>query len=388
MPKPKSASAQSDQLTDQATLNSTITVLKRYCDLSADGYLCQTDDLYRILVTAAARCSTIEATCQDLPGAPVSNTVRNYIHAQLVPAGILDLERECNGALYSQWPHWLWSQPLDVAVDLHEEEYYGAAEDDDPTSWVCHGEKRNGTTRFYRCATLAVIHHQVRLTLAVVFVHPDADLVDILKKLLNYVHSRGLRIGCLYADKQFGTIPILRYLQTQTPFSAIIAIARKGKEGGVNALCHGRGSYRTEHTFASKSYGQLTVPLGVVRAFKECHGKRTATWLVFALIRVELSLRRVRETYRRRFGIDTKYRCMEHVRARTTSTNPAFRFFLMALALVLVNVWIGLQWVYCRLRGSGPRRIARSLLTLERMALFLIRAVESYYGVVTQISPP
>ncbi len=109
---------------------------------------------------------------------------------------------------------------------------------------------------------------------------------------------------------------------------------------------------------------------------------------MYALIRVEAPLRRVRETYRCRFGIDTKYRCMEQVRARTTSKNPAFRFFLMGLALVLVNVWIALQWTYCRLRGSGPRRIARGLFTLAQMALFLIHAVETYYGIVTQITSP
>jgi putative transposase len=362
-------------------------VLKRYFNLSAEGYLCQTDDLYRILVTAAARCSTIEATCKTLEG-PDSNTVRGYIQAELRPEDIATLQQACNRALYSQWPHWLWSQPLDLAVDLHDEEYYGEPEDDDPDSWVCRGEKRNGTTRFYRCATLSVIHSQVQLQLAVVFVHPDAELVDTLKTLVKYVRSRGLRIRCLYADKQFATIPVLRYLLTETALSAIIAVPRKGKDGGVNALCHGRCSYRTEHTFESKPYGRLTVPVGIVRAFKQDHGTRTLTWLVYALIRIEMSLRRVRETYRGRFGIDTKYRCMEQVRARTTSKNPAFRFFLMSLALVLVNVWIAFQWTYCRLRGSGPRRIARGLLTLACMAFFLIHAVETYYGVVTQISSP
>lgn len=384
----KSVPVQSDTLTDQTTLNSTIKVLEQYFNLSADGYLCQTRDLYQILVTAAARRSTIEATCHGLADAPDSNTVREYLQAQLPRDGIAALERDCNRALYSQWPHWLWSQPLQMAADLHDECYYGEEEDDDPASWICRGEKRNGTTRFYRCATLAVIRQRVQITLAVVFMHPGDELVSVLQKLLKYVRPRGLRIGCLYADKQFGTIPILRYLQTHTQFAAIIAVPRKGKEGGVNALCRGRRSYHTTHTFTSKPYGELTVPVGVVRAFKEAHGKRTATWLVYALLRVTSSLRQIRESYRRRFGIDTKYRCMEHVRARTTSKNPAFRFFLMGLALVLVNVWIALQWTHCRLRGSGPRRIAAGLLTLERMINFIVHAVEAEYGVITEVTSP
>lgn len=385
---PPSAPVQSDNLTDQTTLDSTIKVLEQYFHLAADGYVCHTRDLYQILVTAAARCSTIEATCHDLAAAPDSNTIRESLQAQLPRDGIAELERECNRALASQWPHWLWSQPLQVAADLHDECYYGAAEDDDPDSWVCRGEKRNGTTRFYRCATLAVIHPRMQITLAVVFVPPDTELVTVLQKLLKYVWSRGLRLSCLYADKQFCTIPVLRYLQTQTALAAIIAAPRRGKAGGLHGLCHGRGSYRTEHTFASKAYGQLTVPVGVVRAFKEAHGHRTGTWLVYVLLRVTAPLRQVRESYRRRFGIDTKYRCMEQVRARTTSKNPAFRFFLMGVALVLVNVWMALQWTYCRLQGSGPRRIASGLLTLERMLHFLIHAVEMEYGVITEVTSP
>ena len=55
------------------------------------------------------------------------------------------------------------------------------------------------------------------------------------------VRGRGLRLPCLYADKQFCTIPILRALQSQ-PFAAIVAVPRKGKTGGVNALCRGQKS--------------------------------------------------------------------------------------------------------------------------------------------------
>lgn len=384
---PKSASAQPKKLTDQATLDCTIKVLKRHFDLSAEGYICQTDDLYRVMVNAAAHCSTIEAACADLANAPDSNTVRGYLNAQFTAGTIRALEHDCNRALYSQWPHWLWSLSLDLAIDLHDECYYGASDDDDPTAWVCRGEKQKGTTHFYRCATIAVVRRRVRVTLAVAFVQPTEDLLAVVQKLLKIVRGRGLRLACLYADKQFCTIPILRDLQSQ-PFAAIVAVPRKGKTGGVNALCHGQKSYRTEHTFASQPNGQLTVPVGVLRAYKTNHGKRTATWLVFVLLQVTASLRHIRESYRGRFGIETDYRSLEHVRARTTSTNPALRFFFMALGAILINVWMALQWAYCRMRGSGPRRIVQGLLTLERLIRFLIRATEAHYGVVTEIGSP
>ena len=62
------------RLTDRSTLNSTIEVLEQHFDLSADGYLCQTRDLWQVLVAVCARQSTVESTCNDLEDAPDCDT--------------------------------------------------------------------------------------------------------------------------------------------------------------------------------------------------------------------------------------------------------------------------------------------------------------------------
>lgn len=382
------ASPEPVKLTDQGTLNSTIALLARSFDLSADGYLCKTRDLYQVLLKAAANRSTIEATCNDSPAAPDSNTIRGYLNAQLPPAAIRDLERDCNRALYQKWPHWLWTQPLEIALDLHDECYYGDSAEDDPACWVHKAEQRNGTRHFYRCATLAIVRQPVRLTLAVVFVHPDDALVAVVQTLVNYVRQRGLRLGCLYADKGFCSIAVLDYLRQHTRLSAIVAVPRKGAKAGVLSLCRGRASYFTPYTFHSGTQ-HCCVALAVVRTYKKHKAlARQATWVVYALIRVQDTFTHIRQRYRARFGIDTGYRLMERVRARTCSQNPALRFLLMGVALILVNVWVCLR---CQL-GGRPEGAAWSAalarFTLEQMAHFLIRAVESHYGVVKVIELP
>ena len=47
--------AQSFQLTDQQTLHDTMIVGQHYIPLTANGYRCQTADLWRLLLSAAAR---------------------------------------------------------------------------------------------------------------------------------------------------------------------------------------------------------------------------------------------------------------------------------------------------------------------------------------------
>ncbi len=376
------------RLTDQHTLHDTITILRRHLPLTAAGYRCHTEDLWRLLVGAAARHTTLEAVCADLLDAPHANTVRGYLTAQVAPQAIPDLEQQWNTAFAALIPEWLRARPQDVAVDFHDEPYYGRCDPNDPDNWVCRGEAQAGTTYFYRCATAYVMHRDARYTLAVVFVKPREDKVAVLDRLLTHVRQLGVRLRCLYADKGFCAIPVLRWLVTQH-ISAIVAAPIRGKQGGTRALCQGRSSYRTTHTFQSAEHGAVTVPVSVVRTYhRRRSGQRRAAWLVYVCLDVAEPPPRVRKRYRRRFGIESSYRLMEQVRARTTSPSAALRFLLMGLALLIVNVWIGLHWLCLRLPGRGPRRVARWRFRLERMARFLTRAIERHYGVITAVDLP
>ncbi|MBA4379418.1 MAG: hypothetical protein C0393_01805 [Anaerolinea sp.] len=374
------------RLTDRSTLNCTIAVLEQHFDLSADGYLCQTRDLWQVLVAVAARQSSIETVCNDLPGAPDSNTVRGYLNEQLKPQQIPALQRDCNRALASQLPIWLRDYPQEVACDLHDESYYGQYDRDDPDNWGCRGEARDGTTHFYRCVTAYIIRNGTRMTLAVEFVKPGDDLNRILKRLLRRVRALCIRFKRLYLDKGFCSIPIMGDLLAQPDLPVILAVPIRGKKGGTRALCQGRGSYRTAHTFRSQEHGALTVPLGVVRTFaKRRDGTRKAQWLIYALLNIpDISLRTVRKLYRRRFGIESSYRLMEKVRSRTTSHNVALRFLFMGLALLILNIC----WTYLRIKGRGPRRVARQHFRLDRMTRFLSRSVEAIYSTVSLVEPP
>jgi len=381
----KPTPTQSIGLTDQQTLHDTMIVARRHIPLTANGYRCQTADLWRLLLAAAARHSTIEATCADLPGAPDANTVRDHLTEQLPPSRIADLEQQCNVLLPTLLPDWLRERPQELAIDFHDEPYYGQQQGEGSDTWVCRGQARAGTTRFYRCATAYIIQQDVRLTVAVVFVKSSMDTLTILAKLLNAVKAAGIPIKCLYADKGFCSMAVLRELMRRH-IRAIIAMPIRGKQAGTRQLCRGRTSYRTAYTLQSAEHGQLSVPIAVVRTYQRRRsGRRQLRWLLYVCLGVGGPVIQVRKRYRRRFGIETSYRLMEQVRARTTSPNPALRFLLIGIALLIVNMWIRLHWLFLRLPGCGPRRVARWHFRLERMRRFLTRAVERFYGVVTTI---
>jgi putative transposase len=313
-------------------------------------------------------------------------TIRGYLNEQIKANDLLGLEQQVNQALVAGLPRRLWKARIEVAIDLHDEPFYGHSAD--LLAYTCRGEATKGTTHFFRLATAYVIFKDMRLTLALLFVKPGDTLPDIVAALLRRLRHLGFNVRRLYLDKGFCSIPILRYLAEQK-WPAILACPIRGKRGGTRALCQGHRSYLTEHTFKSQSHGTYTVPVAVVRTFtshkRRKHGTRRVQWLVFVLLNSKVSARLARKLYRRRFGIETSYRCMRQVRAWTTSRNAALRFFLLSLAFLLVNLWVELRWRFCQIKCQGRRQLDLNRFRLQRMVGFLNRAIERLYAVVSFI---
>ena len=102
-----------------------------------------------------------------------------------------------------------------------------------------------------------------------------------------------------------------------------------------------------------RSRRQLAVCRAFTTAKRTKRLKRRVEWLIFILIHLDLSPRQARRLYRRRFGIESSYRCAGQVRGWTTSPNAAYRFVLIALSFILLNVWLRLRWLFTQ---SAPTR--------------------------------
>ena len=68
------------------------------------------------------------------------------------------------------------------------------------------------------------------------------------------------------------------------------------------------------------------------------------------------------------------------MRGWTTAKNPAYRFVLIALAFVLLNVWIHLRWIFTQVPRQGGRWLDTKRFQLIRFAKFIWRALEEWYG--------
>ena len=359
--------------------------LKRHFEIEAHGYCCTTDMIYDVLLKASAECSSLEATGADLEQVADSNTVREYVNQALAIQSLHSQEEQTNQALASCIPSSMLRQGIELAIDFHDEPFYGKQEN--LRAVTCGGQAKKGTTHFVRIATAYVIWRQVRLTLAVHYVLPDEKTLGVLKILLERLKTLGFQAKVLYLDKGFAASAIVDYLiSTHQP--AVIANPIRGKTGGTRALCRGRSSYTTAFTFTSGTQATIAMKASLV---PDKTGKLRRKWLAFIVILLDWSAEKIYQEYRRRFGVECSYRLLRRVRATTTSRNPALRFFLLSIGLILTNVWVFLRWEFARLMAAGPRRVDENRFRLHRFQKLLIRSIEKRYGttcaIPTHISP-
>jgi putative transposase len=357
----------------------TVRVLKQHAQIEAHGYCCHTDMIFDILIKASAECSSVEAACADLEDTADSNTIREYLNQALVANELRQQEERANAALAECIPSALDRASIELAMDFHDEPFYGKQEG--TRKLTCSGQAKKGTTHFVRIATAYIIWRQVRLTLAVRYVVPEEDSLETLKFLMKRLKTLGFSAKILYLDKGFASTDIVNYLTDQKQ-ATIIANPIRGKKGGTRALCRGRSSYTTLYTFTNGTQATIAMKASLV---PDHTGKRRRKWLSFIMILLDWSVDKIHDEYRRRFGVECSYRLLRLLRATTTSRNPVLRFFLLSVGLILVNAWVFLRWEFARLQARGPRRIDEPRFRLHRFSKFLVRTIENLYGTVSAI---
>jgi hypothetical protein len=356
------------------------TTLQEHFQLDMQAHAYEAQDIWDVLIAASVERVTIEMASQLLEQAPTGNTVRAIVKALLAEAENLSvLEASMNTLLQRRLPKKLLAPALPGAIDLTEIPYHGQQEPDDET--VRRGRAKQGTTHFHCFATLYVVKKNKRYTLAITLLRQDEKAQDALERLLQQGQSLGLRLKRLYLDRGFDNNGIVAYLK-QHPFPTIIPLVIRGKQGGSRVLLTGRKSYQTTYTRKSTLYGEETLPLHIVCVYSKGRYQRRGLYR-FAYIclgSLRLTTRQIAEEYRRRFGIETSYRLMNQVRARTTSRTSHLRFFLVTLAFLLLNLWSYVKWRHLFIRKPGPRQVLHHLLPLARWRLWLWEMVKQRLG--------
>jgi len=378
--KVKRLSAQDIHRLTQETLQAQFELEREECMYGAE-------DIWDVLLAASVERTTVETICDELEG-PSANTVRTALRGVLPDdERTTTLENLLNEMLVSHLPEKLLTKKLPCAADLVYIPYHGQHEEDDEA--IRRGMAKSGTTHFHCYATLYTVKHNKRYTLALTLVRRSEKVLDVLQRLLNQVKDLKVGIKRLFLDRGFDNNAVIGYLKEQ-PFPTIIALTIRGKEGGTRALLKGRKSYVTSYTRRSTTYPTETFAVHVACKYAKGRYKRQGLCRFAYIVIGKLGLHplQIYHEYRLRFGIETSYRLMNLVRARTTSKSSALRLFYVGLALTMLNLWVFVKWTYVTRPRRGARQVLHHLLPLARWRLWLWEVVKQRQGFSMEILVP
>lgn len=255
-----------------------LNTMETHLSLKTEGYRCSTGQTFNLLLKAVAEGSSLEAVCTDSCGIVSSNRLREQLNAALVAGDLREQEAEMNRALQAAIPLGMPRGGLEVAMDTHDEPFYGKTPE--LRAYTCKTRAKDGTTRFFRIASAYVIWREVHLTLALTYVLPNDTLPDVVARQLMRLKQIGLHATVLYLDKGFCSGEIIGYLQ-RTQQAAVLACSIRGKQGGIRALCQGRGSFTTDYTFTDGTTARLE--LVDTRVPDPKTKRKQRKWLAFVL---------------------------------------------------------------------------------------------------------
>jgi len=163
------------------------------------------------------------------------------------------------------------------------------------------------------------------------------------------ITAAGLKIRALCLDREFYARKVIEFLKTvQVPF--ILPVRKHSR--AMKRLRFGICSGMFEYTMRGKPALRLTIAVVVLYA-KGKRGKHGAENLGYIVDGVPWNPRKIHETYRSRFAIESSYRMRNQVKARTPTRNPVIRYLFAIISFLLRNLWLAVlrTWLCPEKRG-------------------------------------
>jgi putative transposase len=351
------------------------------------GRCCPARTLLTVVFAACARLTSMFAAAVGLRRAPSAETLRKALLANLPDLQLL--ERRCNRVLHASLPR-LQRRRQRLALDLTLLPYHGQPYQD--ADELYRGQVKSGTTHFHAYATAYLIQRGQRVTVALSYVRQGEDLAEVLRRLLRTARQASVCPRLLLLDRGFYAVRVLRYLQAaRQPFLMPVPLRGRTADhpkgpGGTRVFASWKHSGFSQYRLTGPAGRSATVGICVhCRNRRGRRGKHGRERLVYAYWGWRPPAPGpVSALYRQRFGIETSYRQMNQARARTCTRNPAVRLFLVAVALVLRNVWVWLHWEVLSAKRRGGRLLRLEVLSLKALLQMLLQVASECFGFTEQ----
>jgi hypothetical protein len=231
----------------------------------------------------------------------------------------------------------LFTHPVIVAIDFTDIEWYG-----EELPFIVKSQSKNGTNRFIRFATIAVVEDGKRFTLKVLPVTPLSNTADVVEELIRYARQL-VDIRVALFDRGFYSNAVIETMKDL------------GERFVMPAVKNDKVTATMEQAYQD---GSLTYEMsaGATYTMVVARDDENDRLLPYAT-NMDSDAATVHELYGHRFGIETQYRVKNRFLGRTCSKQYSVRYAFFVLAVTLYNIWVLLNIVERGKDGLNPGKI-------------------------------
>ena len=262
---------------------------------------------------------------------------------------------------------------MTIAIDMHLIPRW----DKKPGMDLARSRRKNGTGTFERYITAQCVDDGSRLVLGVLHMGALEDVPDFVRSLIAVCRSVGCNIRAVLLDREFFSTRVFEAFEkmgvgylvpcknTDIVVGAIAEFAA-GRRPAVSELCI---------TNAEGTSVKYTVIMAERKKKRKKSGKEKSDGVdlrpeeKFIGFATNMQLKDS-ELYSKRWGIETGYRMIEKMRARTRSTNTVSRIFCFLYSVVMFNAWVMINAMLSAV--SKPVEKTRKRMTQTQLRIEII----------------
>lgn len=295
--------------------------------------------------------------------------------------------------LLEQMPNILWyhaKQTLDLskkfvfAIDYTMDPYYGDV-DETNERYVIRGKHKKSTNSFYAYASISIVHNRNKYTLAVFPVEKGVKSWVYVKKCIEVVKQHNIQIEAVCLDRGFYAETVIGYLEDNKIRYIIPSLQTKKVIKLINGLKKQGFVQYTMNSNKARSKRRVINIAVVVRRISEKIKTKKPSHLGFITNITDWYPRKICEVYEHRFSIESTYRTRNDIRVRTSTKNPAVRFFFALISFLIQNVWVFVQIKHFTKAQRGPKVIVEDMFPLSRFLSLIKTRLNKLFKRITEV---
>ena len=206
------------------------------------------------------------------------------------------------------------------------------------------GKRKNGTNRFEGYVTMQVVSHRDPVTVSGYPIANGESQTHYLGGLIENALRLGVDIDVMLLDRGFNSVDNILEMESQG-VKYIMPLRGSDRLSDIIKAVDAGGDPVREYTMVNRAGRRSTSTLVVCPKKNPAKNAKAADRYIAFITNIVVDnprdlIRLIPRTYRKRWGIETGYRVLKQVRAKTKSPRAAARLLLMFFSLAYANFWL------------------------------------------------